>query len=356
MRAVSCRYRNAGTHVAIVLLAISLSTAIKPLQAEPLDRQVAEWVLLMGGSVRVEGQAEQTTKMTDLPSQDFHLEVVDLVGANILPPDLQQLIGLNRLRVLNLPGPMWNPRSGARIDYSKELRHVAGIHTLEELTFSYTFLDSIKFQDDGLAKIAPLAPSLKLLSLENTNVRGHRLSPFTNLETLDLVSCPVDDEGMKQLAGLTKLRRLLLRDALISDEGLQYLRGLENIEHLDLGGTKITDAGVAHLGEMTKLRQLNLQGANLTDQGIGYLVGYAETGVAQSVRHEDHQRRRGRNQGLEASTPGGLEIHAGVAGRGGRSAGRFAAMQRVVLGPLRAASDLRGSGPSRGWRGRHGRG
>ena len=173
-----CHFRNVGTRAVFVLLTISLFTAIKPLRAEPLDRQVAEWVMLLGGSVRLEGDVERTTELTDLPTQGFHLELVDLVGANILPPDLQQLIGLKRLRILNLPGPMWNPRSGARIDYSRELRHLAAIHTLEELTFSYSFLEAIKFQDDGLKEIASLAPSLKLLSLENTRVRGRQMAPF----------------------------------------------------------------------------------------------------------------------------------------------------------------------------------
>ena len=156
------------------------------------------------------GQPERVREATALPAGDFHLELVDLVGTNILPPELKWLTGLTRLRVLNLPGPMWNPSSGATIDYSRDLRHIAGIPTLEELTFSYTYLESIKFEDAGIEEIAALAPSLRLLSLENTQVRGRHLGPFTNLEALDLVYCPVDDEGLKQIGGLTKLRKLLL--------------------------------------------------------------------------------------------------------------------------------------------------
>ena len=136
---------------AILLVDVWLALCLvsSPLRAEPLDRQVAEWVILMGGSVRLEGQAERIREVTELPAGDFHLELVDLVGTNILPPDLQWLTGLTRLKTLNLPGPMWNPSSGATIDYSRDLRHIAGIRTLEELTFSYTYLESIKFEDDG---------------------------------------------------------------------------------------------------------------------------------------------------------------------------------------------------------------
>jgi Leucine-rich repeat (LRR) protein len=242
------------------------------LRAEPPDRQVAEWVILMGGSVRREGQDGRIRDLTQLPATDFHLELVDLVGTNVNPPDLQRLNGLPRLKILNLPGPMWNPGSGATIDYSRELRHVASLRSLEELTFSDTYLESIKFEDPGIEAIAPLAPTLRLLSLENTQVRGRHLAPLTNLEALDLVYCPVDDEGLRQMQGLTKLTRLLLRDAVISDDGLRSLSGLVNLEQLDVGGTKVADVGIAHLRGMTKLKKLNLQGAALTDEGIRHLA------------------------------------------------------------------------------------
>ncbi len=199
-------FRQNGVCFPIVpdrFLAVLQSNAVQPLRrAEPLDRQVAEWVILSGGSVSVAGRAQRIGEVTQLPAGDIHLTLVDLVGSNILPPDMQWLIGLKYLKVLTVPGPMWNPSSGARIDYSRELRHLAGIKTLEALTFSNTYLEEIKFQDDGVEEIVPLAPSLKVLSLENTSVRGRHLAHFTNLEALDLVYCPVDDKGMKELQGL----------------------------------------------------------------------------------------------------------------------------------------------------------
>ena len=88
---------------------LCLSVWVPVLRAEPQDRQVAEWVILMGGSVRLEGRDGRIREVTKLPAADFHLELVDLVGTNILPPDLQWLTGLKHLKTLNLPGPMWNP-------------------------------------------------------------------------------------------------------------------------------------------------------------------------------------------------------------------------------------------------------
>src|SRR3954452_20086185 len=129
---------------------LALSLTSSPLRAEPPDRQVAEWVILMGGSVRLEGQDERIRELSKLPPTDFHLEMADLVGTNINPPDLQRLSGLTRLKILNLPGPMWNPGAGSTIDYSPELRHLASIRSLEALTFSRTYLESIKFEDSGV--------------------------------------------------------------------------------------------------------------------------------------------------------------------------------------------------------------
>src|SRR5262245_15532965 len=98
------------------IIALVFFPLAHPLRAEPLDRKVAEWVSLMGGSVGLEGQVERVREVQAVPAGDFQLALVELVGANILPPDLQWLIGLKRLKTLNLPGPMWNPSSGAEID------------------------------------------------------------------------------------------------------------------------------------------------------------------------------------------------------------------------------------------------
>src|SRR5262245_32716081 len=181
------------TAVRSITAALCLAILASPLRAEPQDRQVAEWALLLGGSVQVEGKPERIRDVTRLPAGDFHLELIDLVGTNILPPDLKWLTGLTLLKVLNLPGPMWNPSSEATIDYSRDLKHIAKLPTLEELTFSYTYLESIKFVDSGIEEIAALGPTLRVLSLENTQVRRPALAPFTNLEALDLVYCPVHD-------------------------------------------------------------------------------------------------------------------------------------------------------------------
>jgi Leucine-rich repeat (LRR) protein len=240
------------------------------------DRMVAEWVLDHGGTVGIAGLPGRINEITQLPVEAFELELIDLVGANILPPDLVRLSKLQKLTRLFLPGPMWNPSAGARVDYSKELKHLAGLPRLEELTFSSTYLEGIKFQDDGLAEIASIGPSLRKLSLENTAVKGRNLSAFRNLESLDLVYCPLDDKGAKELHGLTQLKELLIRDAIISDDGIMNLSGIHGLERLDLGGTKVSDVGCVVLRGMPRLKKLSLQGTSVTDKTVNWIATMPE--------------------------------------------------------------------------------
>src|SRR4051794_565290 len=77
--------------IAALLAGLGLSAGATTLRAAPQDRQVAEWAILFGGSVRLEGQAARIREVTDLPASDFALELVDLVGTNITPPDMRRL-------------------------------------------------------------------------------------------------------------------------------------------------------------------------------------------------------------------------------------------------------------------------
>ena len=54
---------------------LALSLAPSTLRAGPPDRQVAEWVILMGGSVRFEGQGGRIRELSQLPAGDFDLPV-----------------------------------------------------------------------------------------------------------------------------------------------------------------------------------------------------------------------------------------------------------------------------------------
>ena len=175
------------------------------------------------------------------------------------------------MRELYLPGPMWNEGAGSKRDSNEALEFLNPLKNLEKLHFSLHFLTNINLQDKGIARIHGLT-QLKELRLAQTRLKGSSLAPFVNLRALDLSYSPIDDEGMKSLAGMKQLTRLVLRDTFITDAGLKHLEGLTELTELDLYGCRITNAGLAHLKNLTQMRKLNLLGAPLTDEGIEALA------------------------------------------------------------------------------------
>jgi Leucine-rich repeat (LRR) protein len=184
--------------------------------------------------------------LSQLPAGHIRIEGIDLAGTLIQPEDLEKLSGLVNLKELYLPGPIWNPGAGSRLDANDQLKFLAGLRNLEKLHFSLHFLTNVNVQDKGIAHLTGLS-RLRELRCSQCRIAKLSLAPLSNLESLDLSLTPFNDEGMKGLAQLKRLRRLNLRDTLVTDEGLKRLGGLTQIQELDLSGVKITDAGLAEL-------------------------------------------------------------------------------------------------------------
>ena len=244
--------------------------------AGPLtEREVAEWVLRQGGRVTLEGDRRPIDDPVRLPAGEIRLRGIDLVGTLIVPEDLAKLGGLVHLKELYLPGPIWNPGAGSRLDANDQLKHLAGLANLEKLHFSLHFLTNVNVQDKGLAHLLGLG-RLRELRCAQCRIAKLSLAPLADLESLDVSLTPFNDEGMKGLAGLKRLRRLNLRDTVVTDAGAAQLRGLTQLEELDLGGLRLTDAGVAALRGLTAMRKLNLLGAELTDASVEALAGMTQ--------------------------------------------------------------------------------
>ncbi|MBL8179899.1 MAG: hypothetical protein JNK48_34785, partial [Bryobacterales bacterium] len=250
--------------VSIVLLCSGV------LGAQPGDRKLAEWTLLMGGRVRVTGSTAYLTDIAQLPEGGIALEAVDWVGVNVDPPDLERFTGLRQLKQLHLPGPLWNRNADGGRDGSRDLKYLASVESLETLTFSYHFLDSIRFKDTGLAEIKSLA-NLRELVLSQSAVKGHTLAPFVKLRHFDCTLCPIDDDGMRQMSGMREMRRLRIGDTAITDAAMAVLRNMPLLEELDLHGTAVTDAALPYLAGLRGLKKLNLMGTAITDAGAAAL-------------------------------------------------------------------------------------
>ena len=138
---------------AILLMLLGLSMAVT---ATTPERDVAEWVIRQGGRVILEGDRRPVGDITQLPAGELRITGVDLTGTLINPQDLEKLSGLTRLKELYLPGPIWNPGAGSRLDANDQLKFLAGLKNLEKLHFSLHFLTNVNVQDKGLALLTGL--------------------------------------------------------------------------------------------------------------------------------------------------------------------------------------------------------
>jgi Leucine-rich repeat (LRR) protein len=302
-----------------------LLATLAALPAASPDRTVAEWTLLHGGRVGLNGSPRPVTDIVQLPAGDFQLTLLDWVAVNAVPEDLARLEGISHLRELRLPGPIWNRNADGGKNLSQELRHLARLGNLQRITFSDHFLDRIRFTDDGLLAIGGL-DNLRELALRQAEVTGKGLKPFHLLEALDITLCPIDDAGFAHLAAMKQLRRLRAGNTLISSNALASLAPLTLLEELDLSGTAIDDAAIPHLAPLAHLRRLDLAGANITDAALEtiarlpaleelnlYRTKVTNTGLARlrslaSLRDLDVRYSRATAAGVAALARPGLAI------------------------------------------------
>ena len=177
------------------------------------DRQVAEWVLSVGGDVDVLAANRQiaTERQQPLPSGPFRLIAIKLHhNNNITDADLHRL---------------------------------AGVHDLV---------------------------SLYLLGASTSDGAINHLVELPRLAVLSLASTAVTDASMPTVAQLTTLHKLFLSNTSITDRGLQQLAAgeLDQLHVLDIGATKVTDRGIPHLLQFGAIQELSLSQLNLTDASV----------------------------------------------------------------------------------------
>lgn len=268
------RRSHAASRFASVFVLSCLLTpaASRSLFGEPADRRVAEWALRTGGTVVLAGKGEPIGSVNQLPGGDFKLEILNLVGTNMKPPDLARLSQLRHLEELHLPQPMWIRHPGLDDNQNPQMRHLASLSSLRRLTFSYFFREfNGRFKDEGIEQIAALT-NLEEFRVRRAAVRGHSLGPFRNLKSLDLTYCRLDDEGMRNIENMKALQKLWIGDTRVTDEGLAYVRDLHDLEELHLQGNQVSDAGLVHLEGLVELKTLNLRSAGISDHGLQRLA------------------------------------------------------------------------------------
>jgi serine/threonine protein kinase len=170
------------------------------------NRRAAEWVLSVGGFVRI-SQDREVKVASKLPSTRFSVTQVDLSGKSIDDNGLTNLAGLS-LTHLNLY--------------------------------------ATRVTDAGLAKLAALA----------------------RVNYLNLGRTAVTDEGLARLKELRGLDWLYLNETGVSDAGLARLQDVPALKKLQLNDLPITNAGLARLQGIKSLTYLNVQGTGVTKEGL----------------------------------------------------------------------------------------
>src|SRR5579859_5627813 len=91
-------------------VAMVCALAAQAQEASP-DRVVAEWTLRLGGSVSIEGRTRPIADLAQLPSADFHIRALNLIGVTLgaygLRDELRRLPPLPGLKELYLNGRLW---------------------------------------------------------------------------------------------------------------------------------------------------------------------------------------------------------------------------------------------------------
>ena len=168
------------------LLLVVISLAVSTITvAQTSERAIAEWVIRQGGRVILEGNRRPIDDPLELPAGELRITGVDLVGTLIDPKDLEKIGALTQLKELYLPGPIWNPGAGSRLDANEQLKSLSVLNNLEKLHFSLHFLTNVNVQDKGLAHLLSLT-QLKDLRCAQCRISKLSLAPLTKLESLDL--------------------------------------------------------------------------------------------------------------------------------------------------------------------------
>jgi hypothetical protein len=230
------------------------------------DRRAAEYVLSVGGVVRVNGQYKDIKAAADLPGNSFRLTGVifwNADGNQVTVPDA----GLAVLKdCKNLTG----------IDLRfTQVGDDGLVHFKDCKNLTLLDLNSTKVTDAGLVHFKDCT-ALETLTLPHTAVTDAGLTYFKdckNLVALDLNDCTkVTDAGLLPFKECKNMRLFGLYHTGVTDATLARFKDYKNVDFvLNLHGTQVTDAGLANLKDCGKMSVLELEETQVTDAGLAHL-------------------------------------------------------------------------------------
>ncbi len=257
-----------------------------PAVADP-DRRAAEYVLSIGGTVRINGADREIRAVADLPRGAFRLTFVHLNGnKQVTDAGLAAFDNCTNVTELHLVGCKQVTDAG--------LAHFKDCKALADLRLSSTrltdaglanFKDCKKLtnlelhftnvSDEGLRTLKD-CKSLKSIFLEGTHVTDAGLAHLKNcndLRQLDVPGLPITDTGLAHLKECKYLTLINLNETQVGDAGLEHLKDCKQLVSLSLIGTQVSGAGFIHLKDCKDLANLWLAGTKVNSPGLAHLKG-----------------------------------------------------------------------------------
>ncbi|KAI7990075.1 Internalin I [Camellia lanceoleosa] len=217
---------------------------------------------------------------------DNSVELIACIGSNL------RILNLDRTRVTS---------AGVGI--------LAGnVPNLQNISLSSTQIDDL-----AISYIS-MIPSLKVINLSNTNVKGliHQvgnepdwipsltaLQNLIYLERLDLEETRVGDAALPPLSGLQNLSYLSLKSYFLTDVSLYLLSSIPNLTNLSLQNAVLTNTGLYSFNPPAMLKTLDLRGCWLLTEDI--LLSFCKMHPQIEVSHE-HVRFVQSDQGSSNSS------------------------------------------------------
>ncbi|HEX7376265.1 MAG TPA: discoidin domain-containing protein, partial [Pirellulales bacterium] len=243
-----------GSAVADSQSAVGLSASGDPSGPEALaaDRRAAEYVLSVGGKIKINGQLDglskwqgdvrEITSASDLPDGPFDLTFIDLnVSRGVTEAGMKALQGTKHLQEIVIDG--CTGITDASLANLKDNRQLKSLH-----------LYRTKISAAGLRHFKECS-ELNWLYLGMWSAFGDE-----------------DMEFFKEFSGLSSLGMLWLHGTSVGDAGLAYLKGANKLCQLNLNGTKITDNGLRALEKHPKIMYLHLHdNSAIGDAGLVWL-------------------------------------------------------------------------------------
>ena len=249
-------------------VALTPAAMATPATAQDGDRRAAEWVLSVGGWVKVQtaGGVLDITNAKDLPSSAFQLlEAFFEANSQVTDAAMAQLEVSHNLHQVTI-GPGQNTITDAAVEQFAKLPQLDGL-----------YLASGHITDAGAQKLAALK-RLVTLSVGGTSITDRGVEYIARCKNLEIIYLSglagLTDAGLEPLKTMPKLKLLYLHGTRITDAGLERLKTMPKLEVLYLQGTRITDAGLAHIAGIKSLRILILADTGISDSGLKRVIEF----------------------------------------------------------------------------------